>query len=64
MNFTDEDRENRLEELKINIFTHQRKIEDGERNHTTSKDTLEAWKRELRNFVSERESLKNPSEKE
>lgn len=64
MNYNNEAKENRLEELKISIIAHRRKIEEAERNHTVNKHTLNAWKEELKSLESERVSLTNPLEKE
>lgn len=64
MNFADEDRENRLEELKINIFALQGNIETAEKDHTANEYTLNAWKKELKTLESEMESLIKPPEKE
>ena len=64
MNFADEDRENRLEELKINILTLQGNIESAEKDRTANEYTLKAWKEELKSLESEWDSLTNSSENE
>ncbi|WP_211204140.1 hypothetical protein [Fibrobacter succinogenes] len=64
MDYNNEAKENRLEELKINIIAYQGKIEEAERTHAVNEYTLSAWKKELKAFESEMDSLKNSPENE
>lgn len=62
--FDNDDKDNRLKELKNNIAAHRGMIEKAERNHTANEYTLKAWKEELKSLESECDSLTNSSEKE
>ena len=63
-NFNNDDKDNRLKELKNNIAAHRGMIEEAERNHTANEYTLKAWKEELKSLESEWDSLTNSSENE
>ena len=62
--FDNDDKDNRLKELKNNIAAHRGMTEKAERNHTANEYTLKAWKEELKSLESEWDSLTRPPEKE
>ena len=63
-NFSNDNKDNRLKELKNNIAAHRGMIEEAKRNHTTNEYTLKAWKEELKSLESEWDLLTNSPEKE